>query len=188
MEAAGARVAEDAPARIATRSVTLVRHGARRVMLAVLVVVTAAAGVGGSACSRADAPAEEADPVVEADDAASQIAEPETADPPVDAPPTGDPSAGGATAGMVPAPASPVQRSPALPLELSSPEHRRYQQLRLETLRAMIEAAQLALPIGPFQERIDAAARIALDDVTDAADRMEVIVADLQEAIADAGR
>ena len=52
----------------------------------------------------------------------------------------------------------------------------------------MIDAAKLALPIGPFQERIDAAARIALDDVTEAADRMEGIVAELQEAIAAAGR
>ncbi|MCY3941340.1 MAG: hypothetical protein OXG29_09725, partial [Gammaproteobacteria bacterium] len=84
---------------------------------------------------------------------------------------------------------SQAPESPALPLELSSPEHQRYQRLRLETLRAMIEAARLALPIGPFQERIDAAARIALDDdVSEAADRMEVIVAELQEAIAAAGR
>ena len=142
----------DIPARAATRSVTLVRHGARRVVLAGLVVVAAAAGAGGVACSRADDPAVGADPVVEADDAASL-------------------------------------QSPAPPLELSSPEHQRYQRLRLETLRAMIEAAKLALPIGPFQERIDAAARIALeDDVSEAADRMEVIVAELQDAIAAAGR
>ena len=151
MEAARARVVEDAPARAAIQSVTLLRYGAHRVMLAGLVVVAAAAGAGGAACSRADAPAVGADPVAEADDAASL-------------------------------------QSPAPPLELSSPEHQRYQQLRLETLRAMIEAAKLALPIGPFQERIDAAAIIALDDVTEAADRMEVIVADLQEAIAAASR
>lgn len=146
-----------APARAATRSVTLVRHGVRPVMLAGLVVVAATAGAGGVACSRADAPAVgadaavEPDAVVEADDAASL-------------------------------------QSPAPPLELSSPEHQRYQRLRLETLRAMIEAAKLALPIGPFQERIDAAAIIALEDVSEAADRMEVIVVDLQEAIAAAGR
>jgi len=153
MEAAGARVVEDAPARTAIRGIAPVRHGTRRVMLAGLVVAAAAAaGAGGVACSPADTPAVGADPVVEADDAA--------------------------------APQSP----PAPPLELSSPEHQRYQRLRLETLRAMIEAAKLALPIGPFQERIDAAARIALEDVSEAADRMEVIVADLQEAIAAAGR
>ena len=184
---------EDAPARAATHSVKLVRRGVHRVMLAGL-VVTAAAGAGGVACSGADAPAEGADPVVEtgpvveAGDAASQVAAPEAADSPVDAPPTGDTSMGVAPSGMVPAPESPVQQSSALPLELSSPEHQRYQRLRLETLRAMIEAAQLALPIGPFQQRIDAAARIALDDVTEAADSMEVIVADLQEVIAAAGR
>ena len=151
MEAARARVVEDAPPRTAVQTVTLLRYGAHRVMLAGLVVVAAAAGAGGVACSRADAPAGGADPVVEADDAASL-------------------------------------QSPAPPLELSSPEHQRYQRLRLETLRAMIEAAKLALPIGPFQQRIDAAARVALDDVTEAADRMEVIVADLQEAIAAASR
>ena len=173
---------QDAPARTALRSVALVRHGARRVarrvMLAGLVVVTAAAGAGGVACSRADAPA------AGADDAASQVAVPEAADSPVDAPPTGEPSVGGAPSGMDPVPESPVQQSPALPLELSTPEHQRYQQLRLETLRMMIEAARRALPIGPFQQRIDAAARIALQDVAEAGDRMEEIVAELREAIA----
>lgn len=152
MEAARARVVEDALARTAIHGIALVRHGTRRVMLAGLVVAAAAAGAGGVACSPADTPAVGADPVVEADDAAAP------------------------------------QSSPAPPLELSSPEHQRYQRLRLETLRAMIEAAKLALPIGPFQERIDAAARIALEDVSEAADRMEVIVAELQEAIAAAGR
>lgn len=174
-----------ARARSVIHSVALVRHGVRRVMLGGLVVVTAAAG--GGACSRADAPTVGEDRVVEADDDTSPVAVPEAAISSVDAPPTGDPSVGGAPSGMVPVPESPVQQSPALPLELSSPEHQRYQQLRLETLRAMIEAAKLALPIGPFQERIDAAARIALDDVTEAADRMEVVVVDLQEAIAAAG-
>ena len=174
-----------APARTAIRSVTPVRHGTHRVMLAGLVVAAAAASV---ACSRADAPAVGTDPVVEADDVVSQIREPEAADPSVGAPPTGAPSTGGLPAGMASAPESLVPQPPAPPLELSSPEHQRYQRLRLETLRAMIEAAKLALPIGPFQERIDAAARIALEDVTEAGDRMEGIVADLQEAIAAAGR
>ena len=137
----------------------------RRVVALYVVIV----GLGWSAaCSRADAP------VPEDDDAASpaqDIAGPVSgADPVVEADDEAPP------------------QSRALPLELSSPEHQRYQRLRLETLRAMIEAAKLALPIGPFQERIDAAARIALDDVTEAADRMEGIVAELQEAIAAAGR
>lgn len=164
------------------------RDGWHRAMLGALVVVAAAAGAGGVACSRADAPAVGADPAAGTDAATSQVAEPEAADPPVGAPPPGEPSAGVSPGGVDPAPEPPVSQSPALPLELSSPEHQRYQRLRLETLRAMIEAARLALPIGPFQERIDGAARIALDDVTEAADRMEVIVVDLQEAIAAAGR
>ena len=87
--------------------------------------------------------------------------------------------------GVVPAPEFPVPGPPAaVPDELSSPEHRRYQQLRVETLRLMIEAARRALPIAPFQQRIDAAARTALQDVSEAADRMEETASDLREAIA----
>lgn len=86
--------------------------------------------------------------------------------------------------GVVPAPEFPVPGPPAVPDELSSPEHRRYQQLRVETLRLMIEAARRALPIAPFQQRIDAAARTALQDVSEAADRMEEIAADLRAALA----
>ena len=71
---------------------------------------------------------------------------------------------------------------------MSSPEHERYQQLRLEALRLMIQAAQRALPIGAFQQRIDAAARIALQDVSEAGDLQEGIVIDLREAIAAADR
>ena len=156
------------PASAAGCGVALVRCRARRGLIAVLFVVAAACS-GTAACGGAEAPASEDD------GAASRVAEPASA-------------AGAPPADVAPLPESPVSQSPALPLELSSPEHQRYQRLRLETLRAMIEAAKLALPIGPFQERIDAAARIALDDVTEAADRMEVIVADLQEAIAAAGR
>ena len=144
------------------------RSRARCAVLAFGLAV-ATSGVTG-ACGRAEAPG------ADADRATSPVAEPEAANPSVDSPPAGDPSAS-ASPGRV------------VPLELSSPEHQRYQRLRLETLRAMIEAAKLALPIGPFQERIDAAARIALDDdVSEAADRMEVIVEELQEAIAAAGR
>ena len=49
----------------------------------------------------------------------------------------------------------------------------------------MIQAAQRALPVGPFQERIDAASRTATRDVAEAADRMEEVAADLEQAIAD---
>ena len=183
------RVVEDAPARSAIHGVIPVGHGAYPAMRAGLGVVFAAAVCAGAlGCGRAEAPAARVDPAVATDDAASQVAEPESANPPAGVAPTGDPTVGAAPAGVAPAPEFPLPQSPALPLELSTPEHQRYQQLRLETLRAMIEAARLALPIGPFQERIDAAARIALDDVVEAADRMEVIIADLREAIAAAGR
>ena len=179
---------QDTPARAVIHGVALVRHAAHRVMPAGLVVVVAAFCAGVAACGRAEAPAAGGGPVAGTGDAASQVAEPEAAGPSAGAAPAGDSSGVAAPDGMVPAPESPAPQPPALPLELSSPEHQRYQQLRLETLRSMIDAAKLALPIGPFQERIDAAARIALDDVTEAADRMEGIVAELQEAIAAAGR
>ena len=67
-------------------------------------------------------------------------------------------------------------------------DHERYRRLRVETLRLMIEAARRELPIGPFQQRIDAAIGTALQDVSEAADRMEEIVADLRQAIAAADR
>ena len=108
----------------------------------------------------------------------------QAADTAATAPPAGVPMA----AGDVPAPGASIPASPAVTDDLTSPEHRRYQQLRVETLRLMIEAARRALPIGPFQQRIDAAARTALEDVSEAADRMEAIVAELEQAIADAGR
>jgi hypothetical protein len=93
-------------------------------------------------------------------------------------------------AASAPATAPPVGRIPAAEsLATSEPgtpaEHERFQQLRVETLRLMIQAAQRALPVGPFQERIDAASRTATSDVAEAADRMEEIVADLEQAIAD---
>ena len=63
----------------------------------------------------------------------------------------------------------------------------RYEQLRVETLRLMIDAARLALPIGPCQNRIDRAARAASQgDVPAAADIMEDVAAGLRRAIADA--
>ena len=95
--------------------------------------------------------------------------------------------AGAPPNGVVPAPESSAPRPPAVPEELASPEHRRYRQLRVETLRLMIEAARRALPIGPFQERIDAASRTAVRDVSEAGDRMAEIAADLRQAIADSG-
>ena len=176
MRQAVVEVAEPAMLRLGPR----LRSRARCAVLAFGLLVATSAVTG--ACGRADAPG------VDADRATSPVAEPEAAHPSVDSPPPGDPSARASPGRVAPAPESQAPQSPALPLELSSPEHQRYQRLRLETLRAMIEAAKLALPIGPFQERIDAAARIALDDVSEAADRMEVIVAELQEAIAAAGR
>jgi hypothetical protein len=103
----------------------------------------------------------------------------------------GVPSAGvDPGAASAPATAPPVGRIPAAEsLATSEPgtpaEHERFQQLRVETLRLMIQAAQRALPVGPFQERIDAASRTATGDVAEAADRMEEIVADLEQAIAD---
>ncbi len=63
----------------------------------------------------------------------------------------------------------------------------RYQQLRVDTLRLMIAAARLALPIGPFQQRIDCASRTAVTRTTaEAADIMEEVAAGLQGAIEDA--
>ena len=97
------------------------------------------------------------------------------------------PRSGGSPAGVPPAPESSAPRPPAVPEELASPEDRRYRQLRVETLRLMIEAARRALPIGPFQERIDAASRTAVRDVSEAGDRMTEIAADLRQAIADSG-
>lgn len=100
-------------------------------------------------------------------------------------PPSVGPPDGARPNGVVPAPELPAPRPPAaVPDELSSPDHRRYQQLRVETLRLLIEAARRALPIAGFQQRIDAAARTALQDVSEAADRMEETAADLRAALA----
>ena len=156
------------------------RHGAvarwRRVRRAVPAGLCAIlVGLGGSACSRADAPT----PADEG--AASQV--PGIADAVSGAEPTASRPA--AEPSAVPPPAAPPSGSPP---PLSSPEHERYQQLRLEALRLMIQAAQAALPIGAFQQRIDAAARIALQDVSEAGDLQEGIVADLREAVAAADR
>ena len=47
----------------------------------------------------------------------------------------------------------------------------------------MIAAAQRALDIGPFQIRIDKAATTALPDLPDAAQQMEQVVIDLEDAV-----
>ena len=100
------------------------------------------------------------------------------------APGIADPASGAEPTASIPAAEPSAARSSGTPPPLSSPEHERYQQLRLEALRLMIQAAQRALPIGPFQHRIDAAARTALQNVSEAADLQEAIVADLRETIA----
>lgn len=179
---------EETPARAMSHGANVARYGAHRALLAGLIVVAAAFCAGVAACGRAEAPAGGGDPVAGTGGAASPVAEPEVASPSAGAPRDGGPSGAAAQDGVVPDPESPAPRPLAPPVELSSPEHQRYQQLRLETLRSMIQAAQLALPIGPFQQRIDAATRIALEDVSEAGDLMEQIVADLREAIAAAGR
>ena len=140
-------------------------RGVRRAVLAGLFAMVV--GLGGSAaCSRADAP------TPGGDGAASRA--PETVDPVSEAEQTAS----------IPAAETPAARPSGTVPPLSSPEHERYQQLRLEALRLMIQAAQRALPIGPFQQRIDAAARTALQDVSAAGDLQEAIVVDLREAIA----
>ncbi len=179
-EPTGVQALEGIPAGAATRRHPAPRSRVRRAVL-VLVVVAAVCG-SAVACGNGGTPAGGAG------GAASR--EPGSANPPAGtAPPAardGQPAlpAGGAPPGRtMPSPAG-----PAVPAALTSPEHQRYQQLRVETLRLMIAAAQRALPIGPFQQRIDAAASTALQDVSAAADRMEEIVTELREAIAASDR
>lgn len=155
------------------------RHGAvarwRRVRRAVPAGLCAIV-VGTTACSRIDVP-------TPADEGAASrepgIADAVSGAEPIVSRPAAEPSATQPSAAARPA---------GTPPPLSSPEHERYQQLRLETLRLMIQAAQRALPVGPFQQRIDAAARVALQDVSEAGDLQEGIVADLRATIAAADR
>lgn len=56
----------------------------------------------------------------------------------------------------------------------------RFQRLSVEALRLMIGAAQRELPIGPIQDRINAARRMVPTDAADAADQLEEVVADLK--------
>lgn len=141
------------------------RSRSRRAVLAGLLVVAASCGGGET-------------PTTGVGDAPARMAVPDPLDSPV-----GVPSAGGS----IPAAETSAPRLPAMPEALTSPEHERYQQLRVEALRLMIQAAQRALPIGPFQQRMDAASRAALQDVSEAADRMDEIIAELQQAITDDG-
>lgn len=159
---------------------------ARGVLLAALLAVAGACGGNDAAPAGAGAAAPPMGSAAPSADAASPALK--SAAPPVGAagpPPSVGSSDGARPNGVVPAPEFPAPRPPAaVPDELSSPEHRRYQQLRVETLRLLIEAARRALPIAGFQQRIDAAARTALQDVSEAADRLEETAADLRAALA----
>ncbi len=81
-------------------------------------------------------------------------------------------------------PASPAELSPQSPAAVAGPgaegDVARFQRLSVEALRLMIAAAQRALPIGPVQDRINAARRVAPSDPAEAADQLEGVVADLK--------
>ena len=83
---------------------------------------------------------------------------------------------------VAPAPANPARRSAA-----DAVHHERFQRLATEALRLMIAAAQRALPIGPLQQRIDAARLLAVSDVEAAADRLGEVVADLEALLEEGG-
>lgn len=60
----------------------------------------------------------------------------------------------------------------------------RLERLNARALRLLVAAAQRQLPIGPLQERISAARMAATrDGVDEAADRMALVVADLERLI-----
>ena len=59
----------------------------------------------------------------------------------------------------------------------------RFQQLRADTLRLMIEAAKRELEIGPFQRRIDATVTQSLTDMKGAADALEKVATDLEDLL-----
>ncbi|MCY4078191.1 MAG: hypothetical protein OXH04_22485 [Acidobacteria bacterium] len=76
---------------------------------------------------------------------------------------------------------------PAEAVEATPAQQQRYEQLRVETLRLMIDAARLSLPIGPCQTRIDRAAWAASQgDVPSAVDIMADVASGLRGAVADA--
>ena len=136
------------------------RSRAGRAVLAALFVVAAA-------CAGGDVPAGDADGASRAAAGAASAGAPDAE------PPAGSP---------VRSPESP--ESPALPGAMTSADHQRFQRLNAEALRLMIAAARRALPIGPFQQRISAARTAATRDIGEAADRMEAVVADLEDALA----
>ena len=91
----------------------------------------------------------------------------------------------GPTAGAVETEPSPTTEfSPQPPAVAVNPgegvDAARFQRLSVDALRLMIEAAQQALPIGPFQDRINAARLDARTDIASAADQLEAVVADLR--------
>ena len=71
-----------------------------------------------------------------------------------------------------------IQRQPAV-----GSAQERFQQLRTDTLRLMIEAAQRELDIGPFQRRIDATITQSLTDIESAADALEKVATDLESLL-----
>ncbi|MYD71266.1 MAG: hypothetical protein F4W89_11065 [Acidobacteria bacterium] len=79
---------------------------------------------------------------------------------------------------------SPAELSPQPPAVAASPgaegDVARFQRLSVEALRLMIAAAQRELPIGPIQDRINAARRVVATDAADAADQLDEVVADLK--------
>ena len=115
-----------------------------------------------------------------------------------EAPPGAEPSRAPATppAGETAAPAGPIAgcldvdgpaEPPPADVASTPADQERFEQLRLETLRLMIAAARLSLPIGPCQARIDRASWTASQgDVPAAGDIMADVAAGLRGAIADA--
>ncbi len=93
----------------------------------------------------------------------------------------GEPAAPAGSPAPAPEPAASVRP----PAAADAVHHQRFQRLATEALRLMIAAAQRELPIGPLQERIDAARTLATRDVAAAADRMEEVVAELEALLED---
>ena len=79
-----------------------------------------------------------------------------------------------------PKPVSPVEirREPAV-----GNAQERFQQLRTDTLRLMIAAAQRELDIGPFQRRIDTTVALSVTDMESAANALEKVATDLESLL-----
>lgn len=71
-----------------------------------------------------------------------------------------------------------IRRAPAV-----GNDEERFQQLRADTLRLMIEAAKRELEIGPFQRQIDATVTQSLTDMKGAADALEKVATDLEDLL-----